>query len=108
LASVQGYWKEVVERHFGYDEMMPVVLLGLGRDVRQKEDYDGKVRAMATEGALAGEEEDEEGLVPRTFVYPQEGLRVAQEMRCDMYCECSALTGEVSGTPDFEMLIPQR
>lgn len=28
-------------------------------------------------------------------VMPQEGLRVAQEMRCDRYAECSALTGEL-------------
>lgn len=28
-------------------------------------------------------------------VMPQEALRVAQEMRCDRYAECSALTGEL-------------
>jgi Ras homolog gene family, member A len=28
-------------------------------------------------------------------VMPQEGLRIAQEMRCDRYAECSALTGEL-------------
>ncbi|KAK5175822.1 uncharacterized protein LTR77_000962 [Saxophila tyrrhenica] len=91
LANIQKYWKEVVERHFNYDESLPVILLGLGRDVRQKEDYGGRVKRLADEG-----EGEETGLVGRGFVYPQEGLRVAQEMRCDVYCECSALTGEVS------------
>ena len=27
------------------------------------------------------------------LVFPQEALRVAAEMRCDRYCECSAKTG---------------
>lgn len=53
---------------------MPVMLLGLKRDER-------------TENRL------EDG----TFesVMPQEGLRAAQEMRCDRYAECSAITGEL-------------
>ena len=29
------------------------------------------------------------------MVIPQEGLRIAQEMRCDRYAECSAMTGEL-------------
>jgi Ras homolog gene family, member A len=91
LSSIQKYWKGVVETHFNYDESLPVILLGLGRDARQKEDYDGKVRPMAGTG-----EDDGEVLVGRRIVYPQEALRVAQEMRLDLYCECSALTGEVS------------
>ena len=28
-------------------------------------------------------------------IYPQEGHRAAQEMRCDRYGECSATTGEL-------------
>lgn len=31
------------------------------------------------------------------MVFPFEGLNTAQEMRCDRYCECSALTGELCG-----------
>ena len=46
------------------------MLLGLKRDVR--------------EGKGEGE-----------VVDPQEGYRVAQEMRCDRYAECSAHTGEL-------------
>ncbi|EME82805.1 uncharacterized protein MYCFIDRAFT_203405 [Pseudocercospora fijiensis CIRAD86] len=92
LASLHEKWKEVVEVHFNYDESLPVVVLGLKRDVRQKEDYDGHVRQLA-----AGENDEDEGAVlnGRTIVYPQEGLRIAQEMRCDQYCECAALTGEL-------------
>ncbi|RFU29099.1 hypothetical protein B7463_g7243, partial [Scytalidium lignicola] len=32
---------------------------------------------------------------PNGIVYPQEGYRIAQEMRCDKYMECSAATGEL-------------
>ncbi len=49
-------------------EDIPVMLLGLKRDLR-------------VEG---------EGMI-----YPQEGHRVAQEIRCDRYAECSAVTGEL-------------
>ena len=95
LESVKTHWKHVVETHFNYDESIPVILLGLNRDVRVKEDYDGNVRPMAGTG-----DGDGEVLVGRRIVYPQEALRIAQEMRCDRYCECSALTGEVSLTYD--------
>ena len=89
LVSLQTTWKKVVEGHFNYDESIPVVVLGLQRDVRQKQDYDGRVRQVAGE-------DDADVLNGRQFVYPQEALRIAQEMRCDRYCECSAVTGEVS------------
>ena len=49
---------------------IPVMLLGLKRDLRV-----------------------EEG--DKMIVDPQEGYRVAQEMRCDRYAECSAATGEL-------------
>lgn len=32
---------------------------------------------------------------PNGIIYPQEGYRVAQEMRVDKYMECSAVTGEL-------------
>jgi hypothetical protein len=53
---------------------MPVMLLGLKRDER-------------TDNKL------EDG----TFecVMPEEGFQAAQEMRCDRYAECSAVTGEL-------------
>lgn len=94
LTNVHTYWKQIVEKHFNYDESLPVILLGLMRDVRQKEDYDGRVKKMAISDNV--QEDDAQVLNGRTFVYPQEAVRIAQEMRCDRYCECSALTGEVS------------
>ncbi|KAL1306051.1 hypothetical protein AAFC00_004177 [Neodothiora populina] len=69
LKSVQTTWKHIVETHFNYDESLPVILLGLKRDLR-REGVDG-------------------------MVMPYEGLNTAQEMRCDRYCECSANTGEL-------------
>lgn len=92
LQSLKTKWKRIVEEHYNYDEMLPVVVLGLQRDVRKKEDYEGTVRDMASEADTVA---DNVALNGRTFVYPQEALRVAQEMRCDRYCECSALTGEL-------------
>lgn len=84
----------MVEMHFNYDESLPVIVLGLKRDVRSKEDYDGKVRMIHSDVDTVYDESGA-SLNGRTFVYPQEALRVAQEMRCDRYCECSALTGEL-------------
>lgn len=45
-------------------------MLGLKRDLRTEQD-------------------------PNGTIYPQEGYRVAQEMRVDKYMECSAVTGEL-------------
>lgn len=50
------------------------MLLGLKRDLRTNE-------------------RDEMGKF--VCVMPEEGLQAAQEMRCDRYAECSALTGEL-------------
>ncbi|OQO06474.1 hypothetical protein B0A48_08257 [Cryoendolithus antarcticus] len=90
LQSLHTKWKAVVEQHFSYDEQMPIVVLGLKRDARCEEDYGGSVRPLAGDGYG-----DSEVLNGRTIVYPQEALKVAQGMRCDRYCECSALTGEL-------------
>lgn len=94
LKSVHTHWKTIVETHFNDNEMLPVILLGLKRDVRSREDYGGSVKPVAAEDDATGPE-DQQMLNGRKFVYPQEALRIAQEMRCDRYCECSALTGEV-------------
>ncbi|GAB7338026.1 hypothetical protein MBLNU457_4395t1 [Dothideomycetes sp. NU457] len=69
LTSVHKKWKYLVETHFNYDELIPVLLIGLKRDLR-------------CEGV--------EGIV-----FPHEALGIAQAMRCDRYCECSAVTGEL-------------
>nr|POE62740.1 gtp-binding protein rhoa [Quercus suber] len=92
LQNLRTRWKVLAESHFNYDEELPVIVLGLKRDIRQKEDYDGRVRQVASDRTI---EDDMQPINSRTFVYPQEALRIAQEMRCDRYCECSATTGEL-------------
>lgn len=69
LHAVQARWKYEVETHFNYDEQMPIMLLGLKRDLRRENQPE--------------------------CVMPQEGINTAQEMRCDRYAECSAITGEL-------------
>ncbi|KAI9369735.1 P-loop containing nucleoside triphosphate hydrolase protein [Aspergillus egyptiacus] len=63
-------WRADVIRYFqrGEGERIPVMMIGLKRDLR----------------------EPGEGLI-----YPQEAYRIAQELRCDRYAECSAVTGEL-------------
>ncbi|KAJ5174576.1 uncharacterized protein N7482_000453 [Penicillium canariense] len=69
LAGLKG-WRNDIIRYFqhGHGEHIPVMMLGLKRDLRR-------------EG---------EGII-----YPQETYRIAQELRCDGYAECSAVTGEL-------------
>ena len=54
------------------------MLLGLKRDKRKE-----------------WTEEEKEGGGRGQSVMPQEGLGAAQELLCDRYAECSALTGEL-------------
>lgn len=63
-------WRHDIIRYFqhGKGERIPVMMVGLKRDLR-------------VEG---------EGII-----YPQETYRIAQELRCDRYAECSAVTGEL-------------
>ncbi|KAI7110014.1 hypothetical protein KC339_g297 [Hortaea werneckii] len=122
LANLRTHWIRIAEDHFNPDDRIPILVLGLQRDVRGREDYRGSVRPSAqgssplpSSGILDTtsistsidvNETDEidtpnqdtssvAPLNPRTFTYPQEALRLAQEMRCDRYCECSALTGDL-------------
>lgn len=104
LKSVKTRWRQEVDTHFNVSERQPVVLLGLKRDVREESDYNGNVRRVV--GQDVGEA-DGEVLNPRTFVYPQEGLGVAQELRWDRYCECSALTGEVRSIRVLTACVPK-
>jgi len=98
LSNVRTFWKPLVERHFNDDDTLPVILLGLKRDVRSQEDYSGSVRPAAN----GANPEDQQPLDGRTFVYPEEALKVAQGMRCDRYCECSAITGEARFSRSLE------
>ncbi len=63
-------WHKAVHTHFPTTHSTPILLLGLKRDLRSETD-------------------------PNSIIYPQEGYRIAQEMRCDRYLECSAVTGEL-------------
>ncbi|OJK04981.1 hypothetical protein ASPACDRAFT_74512 [Aspergillus aculeatus ATCC 16872] len=69
LDGLRG-WRHDIIRYFqhGYGERIPIMVVGLKRDLR-------------VEG---------EGII-----YPQESYRIAQELRCDRYAECSAATGEL-------------
>jgi Ras family protein A len=51
-------------------DSLPLVILGLKRDLRSEED-------------------------PNGIIYPQEAYQAAQAMRADRYVECSAVTGEL-------------
>ncbi|KAN0090340.1 P-loop containing nucleoside triphosphate hydrolase protein, partial [Hyaloscypha variabilis] len=70
LINVQRAWRKETTTHFTSAKELPVLLLGLKRDLRSEED-------------------------PNGIIYPQEGYRIAQEMRCDRYMECSAVSGEL-------------
>ncbi|KAG8629196.1 hypothetical protein KVT40_003061 [Elsinoe batatas] len=69
LFSLHSTWKDVVEANFNLNEQIPVLVLGLKRDLRKEHDPES--------------------------IYPHEAVSIAQAMRCDKYCECSALTGEL-------------
>jgi Ras family protein A len=78
LESLRARWLPVVNSHFNYDEALPVMVLGLKRDLRRE----------------WTEEEKKDG-GRGECVMPQEGLGLATEMLCDRYAECSAVTGEL-------------
>ncbi|CAO2650185.1 Nn.00g014770.m01.CDS01 [Neocucurbitaria sp. VM-36] len=80
LESLSTTWLPIVNKYFNYDENLPVMVLGLKRDLRKQ-------------WTLAEVGEDKKG--KGTSVMPHEGLQTAQRMLCDHYAECSALTGEL-------------
>lgn len=63
-------WIKEVRTTFQAESRLPLLVLGLKRDLRSEQD-------------------------PNGVIYPQEAYRVAQEMRADKYAECSATTGEL-------------
>ena len=63
-------WIKEVKTTFESSDVLPVMVLGLKRDLRSEDD-------------------------PNGIIYPQEAYQVAQEMRADKYAECSAVTGEL-------------
>lgn len=68
MRSVQ--WSKEIKYTFTHNDVLPLVILGLKRDLRSEDD-------------------------PNGIIYPQEAYRIAQEMRADRYMECSAVSGEL-------------
>jgi hypothetical protein len=63
-------WIKEVRTTFASSDVLPVLVLGLKRDLRSEDD-------------------------PNGIIYPNEAYQAAQEMRADKYMECSAVTGEL-------------
>lgn len=70
LLNVKRYWADEVKKTFERADILPVIVMGLKRDLRSLND-------------------------PNGIIYPQEAYQKAQEIRADRYVECSALTGEL-------------
>ncbi|OTB14678.1 hypothetical protein K445DRAFT_384141 [Daldinia sp. EC12] len=70
LINMQRVWIKQVHANFQTSDHLPVIVVGLKRDLRSETD-------------------------PNGIIYPQEGYQVSQEMRVDKYVECSAVTGEL-------------
>lgn len=80
LNSLGTTWLPIVNQHFNYDENLPVMVLGLKRDLRKQWTLEEVGPDKKGRGAS---------------VMPHEGVQMAQRMLCDHYAECSALTGEL-------------
>ncbi|TDZ74735.1 GTP-binding protein rho2 [Colletotrichum trifolii] len=70
LINMRRQWLPDVKLAFRRPDRIPILVLGLKRDLRSEDD-------------------------PNGIIYPQEAYQQAQEMRIDRYMECSALTGEL-------------
>ncbi|KAI1656604.1 P-loop containing nucleoside triphosphate hydrolase protein [Daldinia decipiens] len=70
LINMQRIWIKQVHANFRTSDHLPIIVVGLKRDLRSETD-------------------------PNGIIYPQEGHNVSQEMRVDKYVECSAVTGEL-------------
>ncbi|OTA90794.1 hypothetical protein M434DRAFT_360462 [Hypoxylon sp. CO27-5] len=70
LINMQRVWIKEVRKNFLASDRIPVIVVGLKRDLRSETD-------------------------PNGIIYPQEGYNVSQEMCVDKYVECSAVTGEL-------------
>ncbi|KAF2023366.1 P-loop containing nucleoside triphosphate hydrolase protein [Setomelanomma holmii] len=80
LDSLASTWLPIVNLHFNYNENLPVMVLGLKRDLRKQ----WKLKEVGPDNTGRG-----------ASVMPHEGVQEAQRMLCDHYAECSALTGEL-------------
>ncbi|KAF4967776.1 hypothetical protein FZEAL_10492 [Fusarium zealandicum] len=67
MINMQRYWIDEVKRSFERIDGLPIIILGLKRDLRSEKD-------------------------PNGIIYPQEAYQLAQTLRADRYVECSAVT----------------
>ncbi|KAI0181538.1 P-loop containing nucleoside triphosphate hydrolase protein [Hypoxylon sp. FL1284] len=70
LINMQRVWIKQVHGTLRAGDRVPIIVVGLKRDLRSEAD-------------------------PNGVIYAQEGYKVSQEMRVDKYVECSAVTGEL-------------
>lgn len=70
LTSLQTRWIGEVRTVFPHRDGLPILVLGLKRDLRREDD-------------------------PNGTLYPHEAYNLSQQLRADMYLECSAVTGEL-------------
>jgi GTPase SAR1 family protein len=77
LYSLKTIWASTIQK-FCLSERVPLIVVGLKRDLRKEWEKHEQERGVLGESVM-----------------PQEGVRVAGEMRVDRYAECSAVTGEL-------------
>ncbi|KAK0652179.1 P-loop containing nucleoside triphosphate hydrolase protein [Cercophora newfieldiana] len=70
LLNIQQLWIKEFRTTFAAGDGLPLLVLGLKRDLRAIDD-------------------------PNGIIYPQEAYGLAQQIRADRYIECSAVTGEL-------------
>ncbi|KAK4455714.1 GTP-binding protein RHO4 [Podospora aff. communis PSN243] len=70
LLNIQQLWVREFRSTFAAGDSLPLLVLGLKRDLRSEDD-------------------------PNEIIYPQEAYGLAQQIRADKYMECSAVTGEL-------------
>ncbi|KAK5660930.1 hypothetical protein OQA88_12304 [Cercophora sp. LCS_1] len=70
LTNIKELWIKEFRTTFADGDTVPILVLGLKRDLRSEDD-------------------------PNGIIYPQEAYGLSQHIRADKYMECSAVTGEL-------------
>lgn len=70
LSYEKSQWIKEVHSAFPTSDHIPILAIGLKRDLRSEDD-------------------------PNGAIYPQEAYKISQQVRADKYVECSAVTGEL-------------
>ena len=81
---------DVVKNFARERDDIPIMLLGLKRDLRVEGEGTIYPQEVSRCFQILALRDRDWGLM-----YSAKGYRIAQEMRCDRYAECSALTGEL-------------